>query len=95
MNEMGIIIMYLVFALLIGAMGIYLLTHRQGFLNLSASQARMPATFFGWFFTLDALALIVSVVLRGSEPLPAGIFVILATILTTVLAVVVTSRLFK
>lgn len=92
---MGIIIMYLVFALLIGAMGIYLLTHRQGFLNLSASQARMTATFFGWFFTLDALALIVSVVLHGSEPLPAGIFVILATILTTVLAVVVTSRLFK
>ena len=92
---MGIIIMYIVFALLIGAMGIYLLTHRQGFLNLSASQARMPATFFGWFFTLDALVLIVSVVLHGSEPLPAGIFVILATILTTVLAVVVTSRLFK
>ena len=65
------------------------------FFNISQRSAYQLFAAFSWFFTIDALALIISVVLHGSEPLPAGIFVILATILTTVLAVVVTSRLFK
>ena len=89
-----IMITFVVFALLIGAMGIYLLRHRTGFMGIAATQAKMPATIFGWFFTVDA-ALLISVVIYRDAPLPAGIFVILATIMTTALALTVVRRLFK
>ena len=60
---MMIMITFVVFALLIGAMGIYLLRHRTGFMGIAASQAKMPATIFGWFFTVDAALLLISVVI--------------------------------
>ncbi|MCS8561412.1 hypothetical protein [Weissella cibaria] len=92
---MMIMITFVVFALLIGAMGIYLLRHRTGFMGIAAAQAKMPATIFGWFFTVDAALLLISVVIYRDAPLPAGIFVILATIMTTALALTVVRRLFK
>ena len=91
---MMIMITFVVFALLIGAMGIYLLRHRTGFMGITATQAKMPATIFGWFFTVDAALLLISVVIYRDAPLPAGI-VILATIMTTALALTVVRRLFK
>ncbi|WP_134643705.1 hypothetical protein [Weissella cibaria] len=92
---MMIMITFVVFALLIGAMGIYLLRHRTGFMDIDATQAKMPATVFGWFFTVDAVLLLISVAIYRDAPLPAGIFIILATIMTTALALTVVRRLFK
>lgn len=92
---MMIMISFIAFALLIGAMGIYLLQHRTGFMGIAAAQAKMPATVFGWFFTVDAVLLLVSVAIYRDAPLPAGIFVILATIMTTALALTVVRRVFK
>lgn len=83
------------FALIVGGLGLYLLGHTQGFLGLTADQARGIATWFGWGLTLDAVLLVASLVIYGATPLPAGLFVIVATIMTTILGLVVVQRLFK
>ncbi|KAA8440046.1 hypothetical protein FKV75_04470 [Weissella paramesenteroides] len=90
-----IIGLYVLFAVVVGILGIYLLTHRHGFLGISAQHAKQPALWFGWLFTIDAISLLISTFLTKGAALPGGLFVILATLLTTVLAIVVVRLLFK
>ena len=52
---MMVIGLYILFAVIVGGLGIYLLMHQQGFLGISAQQAKHPARWFGWLFTIDAV----------------------------------------
>ena len=99
MLEKGFLIMiislYLLFAIVIGGLGVYLLMHQKGFLGIPAKGAKQPAQWFGWIFSVDALLLIISTVMTKGAPLPGGLFVILGTLMTTVLSIVVVRLLFK
>lgn len=92
---MMVIGLYILFAVIVGGLGIYLLMNQQGFLGISAQQAKHPAQWFGWLFTIDAVLLLISTFLTNGAALPGGLFVIIATLLTTVLAIVVVRLLFK
>jgi|GEM_PF-2110664 len=94
MNDM-IIGTFGLFALLVGGLGLYLLWHTNGFLGMTASQSRGIATWFGWGLTIDAVLLVASLAVYGAAPMPAGLLVIVATVMTTSLALVVVQRLFK
>jgi hypothetical protein len=87
--------LYLLFAIIIGGLGIYLLLHQKGFLGINEQAAKQPARWFGWIFSIDALLLVVSTFITKDAALPGGLFVILGTLMTTVLAVVVVRLLFK
>jgi hypothetical protein len=89
---MLISVVIVIFALLILFMGGYLLRHRQSLLGLPESVSAHISKTYGWLFIVLGVLIAVT---GWVSVLVVLVFVIVATVSTTVLALEVSRRLFK
>lgn len=84
----------ILFAILVGGIGIYLLRHQSNFLGLSAKQIQKTAHFYGWALLMVAVGLLISAIFFANVVWLMTIFLILSMALTMILAVIISSKLF-
>jgi len=90
-----IIAVEILFALLIIGIGSVLLKKRSGFMGLTTKQVRSTAMSFGIWFILLGVGTLISILIWGDAPWPATGFLVVATLSTTLLAMIISKKIFK
>ncbi|AOT55951.1 hypothetical protein [Weissella soli] len=85
---------YVLFTILILGIGVTLLVKRNGFMGLTAQQIHGVAMGFGIWFVILGIATGISLVRYGEQPWPTTIFVVLATLSSTLLSMALSRKLF-
>lgn len=89
-----IVFVYVLFTALILGIGVALLVKRNGFMGLTAQQIHGVAIGFGIWFIVLGVATGISLMLYGDQPWPTTIFVVLATLSSTLLSMSLSRKLF-
>ncbi|MCM0583452.1 hypothetical protein H9L19_05890 [Weissella diestrammenae] len=90
-----IIAVEIVFAILILGLGIGLIVKRRDLMGLSEKQIKGTAIVFGVWFILMGLGIFWSIIVFGDAPWPVTGFLVSATLTTTILAMIISQKIFK
>lgn len=90
-----IIAVYILFALLIAFMGGYLLKHQNDLFGMKPAKLGASIRIFAYLYCILAFLIVISTIFYKDAAIPTALFVIIATLMTTVLAVSVSRKLFN
>jgi hypothetical protein len=89
-----IIFVFILFAIVLLAIAVYLLMHQQNLFGVNAEKLGKAPAIYGWLLLLLALATIISTIIYRDAALPTTIFIIIGTVVTTTMTFSISRRLF-
>lgn len=85
---------FILFAVVIGFIGLYLFINRKGLLGIPAERLGSTAAVYGVLLLIVAVLTLGSAIIYRTAPMPTTLFVIIGTLLTTATVVTIGSRIF-